>query len=417
MSQKEFIAGLDIGTTKTCCVLADVNLDNGSVDIIGVGLTPSSGLRKGVVVDLDATTEGIRTAVDKAQRMAGNITIRSVVVGITGEHMSSLNSRGVVAITSPDREITQADVDRVVDASKVIVLPPEREIIHAIPRGFIVDGQDGVKDPVGMSGGRLEVETHIVTGSSTFIDNVIKCVQRAGLAVENTVLEPIATADAVVMSAEKDLGVAMVDIGGGTTDVAVFTAGEIYYTAVLPVGGNHVTNDIAVGLRASQEDAERSKIEYGCATVDMVDEDETFGIVALGGDTPRELPRTILGNIIEPRMQEIFQMVREELIKSGYHQLLPAGVVLTGGGAMMPGALDLAEKVLGVPVRMGLPRDVGGLHDTVQSPIYATAVGLVVHASKRHRDLREEEKSATLKQGLKELFSLSRWLGRSKSNS
>ncbi len=311
MSQKEFVAGLDIGTTKTCCVLADANLESGSVDIIGVGLTPSHGLKKGVVVDLDATTEAIRIAVDKAQRMAGNVVIRSVVLGVTGEHISSLNSRGVIAITSPEREIASQDVDRVIDASKVIVIPPEREIIHAIARGFTVDGQDGIKDPMGMSGSRLEVETHIVTGSSSFLDNAAKCVQRAGFAVETSVLQPIAASDAVVMPAEKDLGVALIDIGGGTTDIAVFTSGEIYYSSVLAVGGNHVTSDIAVGLRASQEEAEKVKIESGCATVGQAGDDETFEITSLGAQSPRELPRQIIARIIEPRMQEILQMARK----------------------------------------------------------------------------------------------------------
>jgi len=385
-------------------VLAEVDLDTGSVEIIGVGLTPSSGLKKGVVVDLDATTEAVRSSVEKTQRMAGSISIRSVVVGITGEHISSLNSRGVVAITGPDREVGPSDVERVVEASKVIVLPPGREIIHAIPRGFIVDGQDGVKDPVGMSGSRLEVETHIVTGSSAFLDNVVKCVHRAGLSVDATVLEPIATSESVVLDAEKDLGVALVDIGGGTTDVAVFTRGEIYYTAVLPVGGNHVTNDIAVGLRASQEEAEKAKIKYGAASLDLVDEDDTFQITSLGADTSRDLPREILAKIIEPRVQEILQMVRAEIMKSGYLEMLPAGAVITGGASQMPGTADLAERILGMPVRLGLPRDVGGLSDTIQSPVHATAVGLVIYAAKHQADLHEHEKTATLKQTLKNFF-------------
>ena len=404
MSRKDYIAGLDIGTTKTCCVLAEVDLDDASVDIIGVGLVPSNGLRKGVVVDLDATTEGIRGAVDKAQRMAGSVSIRSVVVGITGEHISSLNSRGVVAITSSDKEITSGDVERVIEASKVIVLPPEREIIHAIPRGFMVDGQEGVKDPVGMSGSRLEVETHIVTGSTTFLDNVVKCVQRAGLVVETTILEPIATSESAVIPAEKDLGAVLIDIGGGTTDVAVFTGGEIFYTAILPVGGNHVTSDIAVGLRASQEEAERTKIASGCATLDMVLDDDIFEYASLGADAPRELPREILVRIIEPRMQEILQMVRMEIMKSGYLDSLPAGAVLTGGAALLPGTLDLAERVLGMPIRLGLPRDVGGLNDTVQSPIYTTGVGLAMFAARHCVEMRDQEKGATLKQGFIDAF-------------
>lgn len=404
MSRKEFVAGLDIGTTKTCCVLAEVDLDSQAVDIIGVGLTPSNGLRRGVVVDLDATTDGIRSAVDKAQRMAGSVAIRSVVVGVTGEHVSSLNSRGVIAITSPDREITAEDRERVIEASRVIVLPPEREIMHAIPRGFVVDGQDGVKDPIGMSGTRLEVETHIVTGSTAFLDNVVKCVRRAGLEIDTTVLEPLATAESATIPAEKDLGVVLIDIGGGTTDVAVFVNGEIYYTAVLPVGGNHVTRDLAVGLRASQEEAERIKLKYGCATLDLVDVDDTFQVTSLGADEPRELPREIMARIIEPRMQEILQMVREEVIKSGYIDLLPAGAVMTGGGSLMPGTLDLTEKTLGMPARIGLPQSVGGLNDTVQSPVYTTAVGLVVYAAKLQADLRAEEKKVTLMQSLFDIF-------------
>ena len=404
MSQREYIAGLDIGTTKTACVLADADLDAGTVDIIGVGLSLSDGLRKGIVVDLDRTTEAIQSAVEKAQRMAGTVSIRSVIAGVTGEHISSLNSRGVIAITSSDHEITAQDVERVIDASKVIVLPPEREIVHAIPRGFSVDSQDGVKDPVGMSGTRLEVETHIVTGSSTCLDNVVKCVQHAGLAMDTTVLEPIATSESAVMPAEKELGVALIDIGGGTTNVAVFTNGEIYYTAVLPVGGNHVTRDIAVGLRAALEDAETAKVKHGCATVDMVGDEQTFEVLSLGAESSVELPRQILASIIEPRMQEILHMVREELIKSGYLDLLPAGTVLTGGGAMMPGVVALAEKVLGMPVRLGLPRGVGGLKDTVQSPIYTTSVGLVMYAAKHAAGLREQEKSVTLKQGLRDVF-------------
>jgi len=404
LSRKEFIAGLDIGTTKTCCVVAEVDLDEQKVDIIGVGVEPCKGVRKGVVVDLEATTESIRKAAEKAQHMAGSVVVRSVVVGITGEHISSLNSRGVIAITGQDREIAPGDVERVIEASKVIVLPPDREIIHSIPRGFAVDGQDGIKDPVGMSGSRLEVETHIVTGSTNFLDNVGKCVQRAGLAIDMTVLEPIASSCAVVMPAEKDLGVAMIDVGGGATDVAVFTSGEIYYTSVLPVGGNHVTNDIAVGLRASVDEAERVKILYGQASGDMYAEDEEFSITRLGADSPGDLPREILTKIIEPRMQEILQMAREEIIKSGYYDMLPAGVVFTGGGSMMPGAIELAEQVLGMPVRQGTPRDIRGLSDTVESPVCATAVGLVVYAATHHAEEHAEVRSATIKQGIKDVF-------------
>ncbi|MDH7602004.1 MAG: cell division protein FtsA [Armatimonadota bacterium] len=404
MSRKDYIAGLDIGTTKTCCVLAEVDTETRAIDIIGVGLTPSEGLKKGVVVDLDATTESIRAAVEKTQRMAGSVTIKSAVVSVTGEHISSLNSRGVVAITNPDREIRLADVERVIEASKVIVLPPEREIIHAIPRGFVVDGQDGISDPVGMSATRLEVETHIVTGSTVFLDNIVKCVHRAGLVVDGTVLESIAASEAVVLDSEKQLGVALVDIGGGTTDIAVFAGGEVYYTSVIPVGGNHVTNDIAVGLRTSREEAERIKIAFGAAEMDLVGPEDTFEVTPLGADSPMELPREVLVKITEPRMQEILHMVRMEISKSGQLDMLPAGIVLTGGSSLMPGTVELAKKTLNPSVRIGVPRDVGALSDTVASPIYSAAVGLIKYAAKEQTGLQEQEKTGTLKQTLANFF-------------
>lgn len=402
MSQKEIIAGLDVGTTKTCCVISEVDLDDGNIDIIGCGMVPSDGMRRGVVVNLDTTTEAIKGAVEKAQRMAGNVTIRSVVVGVTGEHVSSLNSRGVIAITSSDKEITHSDVDRVVESSKVIVLPPEREIVHAIPRGFIVDGQDGIKDPVGLAGSRLEVETHIVTAASSFLDNTIKCIHKAGLAIESTILEPIATSEAALIPAERELGVALVDIGGGTTDLAVFTNGEICYTAVLPIGGEYVTKDIGVGLRASYEEAERIKVGFGSASKEFISDDDVVEYTKIGADESTEIPRELLFRIIEPRMTEILTMIRTELIKSEQLDLLAAGIVITGGVSQMPGILDLANEVLNMPVRLASPRDIGGLHDTVDSPIYTTAVGLIINAAKRHTLLHEQEKSDTLKQGLRD---------------
>jgi cell division protein FtsA len=404
LAEKEFIAGLDIGTTKTCCVLAELNMRDSGVEIIGVGVVPSSGLKKGVVVDLDGTTESIRSAIEKAQNMAGNIAIRSVVIGVTGEHVSSLNSPGVVAITGQDREIGPADVERVIEQSKVIVLPPEREIIHAIPRGFTVDGQDGITDPVGMSGSRLEVETHIITGASSFVDNVVKCVQRAGYSVASTLLEPIATAEAAVLPAEKELGVALIDIGGGTTDVTVFTNGQIYYTAVLPVGGCFLTKDISVGLRAGLEESERVKLSHGCAMASMVNDDEVFEITSLGADAKRELPVELLAKIIEPRMQEIFQLVKQELIKAGNREPLSAGVVLTGGGSLMPGVLEMAEEILELPARMGKPENVGGLNDAVDGPMFTTSVGLVLFAAREQTEMLTESHRSTLLQRLIGLF-------------
>ena len=406
MNQKEYIAGLDIGTTKACCVLGDVDLESGAIDILGVGMAPSTGVRKGVVVDIDATTQAIRRVVDQAQKQAGNIQIRSVMVGVTGEHIACLNSRGVIAITDEGSEISSSDVDRVVDASKVIVLPPEREIIHSIPRGFTVDGQDGIKDPIGMYGSRLEVETHIVTGSIASIDNVAKCVQQAGLAVHSEVLEPLATSVAAVLDAEKDLGVALVDIGGGTTEIAIFVDGEIFYTAVLPIGGNHISKDITVGLRTSQEEAERIKIKYGCSMLDMVEEGELFEFTSVGADDPRELPRTVLISIIEPRMEDILEGVHKELVKSGYMGNLPGGIVFSGGGALLPGVADMAAKRLEMPSRVGLPCEVGGLVDSINTPMHNTAIGLVLYAAKQQLGLRAEKKTATLKGGLRWLSKL-----------
>lgn len=404
MAHNVIIAGLDIGTTKTCCVLADVDLETDIIDVIGVGMTPSEGLKKGVVVDLDAATEAIKTATSKAKQMAGSVELRSVWVGVTGDHISSLNSKGVVAITSPDHEISESDVKRAIEQSKVIVLPPDREILQAIPRGYVVDGQDSVRDPVGMSANRLEVETHIITGSSSFLDNVTKCVERAGYAVEGRVFEPIATSESAVFPAEKDLGVALADIGGGTTDVAVYINGEIFYSAVLPIGGQFVTRDIAMGLRTAQNEAERIKISHGCASLSNVDPEEGFSYTKIG-EQPKEVPREVLVEIIEPRMQEIVELIQQEIIKSGKIDLIPAGVVLTGGAAQMSGIAELAQNVLELPVRIGCPQGIRGLNDTVETPLHSTAVGLIKYAAKNHTEMYEMQKDNTIKQGLKSLFS------------
>ncbi|MDO8683908.1 MAG: cell division protein FtsA [Armatimonadota bacterium] len=395
MAKSDIFAGVDIGTTKVCATIAEVH-DDGRIDVVGASSVPCGGVRKGVVVDMESTVQAITDSVEKAQRMYG-YDIRSVTVGVTGEHISSLNSRGVVAVTHPRREIIRDDVDRVVDESRVIVLPPDREIIHAIPRGFSVDGQDGIRDPIGMSGARLEVETHIVTGASTFLQNISKCVNRAGLEIEEMALAQLATAEAVVLPAEKELGVAMVDIGGGSTDIGVFAGGEIYYSSVVPVGGGHVTFDIGALLRASIEESERVKVRYGCALMNMVDDDDSFEILRLGADEVSVLPRReVLVKLIEPRMEEIFQMVKQEIIKSGYDDMLPAGVVLTGGGSLLSGTIELAESVLGMPIRTGVPQGFGGLVDVVNSPIYATSVGLIRYAARSQAAIREEARSSGL---------------------
>ena len=314
MAKSEILAGLDIGTSKVATTVAEVDHE-GRAEILGAASVPCAGLKKGIVVDMDATISGIRSSVERAASVAG-AEIASVVFNVTGENISSLNSRAIVAIKHDDREIKPEDVDRVLQESKRIVLPPEREIIHAIPRSFAIDGQDGIQDPAGMNGSRLEVETHIVTGATTFLQNVEKCVQRAGFEIENRVHQPIATGEAAVLQAEKDLGVVLVDIGGGTTDVAIYIGGEVAYSALLPVGGNHMTQDIATLLPTSPEEAERIKTLFGCAKVDLLDDQEMFEVKRLGVDTPVQLPRKqVLAQIIEPRCEEIFSMVNQHIYK------------------------------------------------------------------------------------------------------
>lgn len=376
------ITGLDVGTTKVCAVIAEIGTDN-QPKIVGVGTSPCVGLKKGIVVDMEATTDAIRKALDAAERMAGK-EVHSVVAGVTGEHIACLNNRSVIAITHPGREISENDMERLLDSAKVIVLPPDREVIHAIPRGYSVDGQSGVHSPVGMHGNRLEVEAHIVTGLSSFIQNVVKCVHQAGWVVDATVLEPIATGESVLLSAEKDLGVCVVDIGGGTSDVAIYVDGEIYYSGAIPVGGNHVTRDIAIGLRTSIEDAERIKREFGCASIRGSENLGTFEVRNIGGEKPRELPVKVLAEIVEPRAAEMCYLIADQIEKAGCQDRLPAGLVLTGGGSQLKGLEDLASEVLGMAARIGTPKGVTGMMEEVQSPSCATAVGLVLFGNRTH---------------------------------
>ena len=391
---RDCVVGLDIGTTKVCTVVAEIE-EPGRIRIVGVGNSLSNGIRKGVVIDIDSAAQAIVDSVEKARAMSG-YEIHRVVVGVTGEHVASLNSRGVIAITHANREITTDDVERVQDQSRVIVLPPDREIIHAIPRSYSIDGQNGIRYPVGMSGTRLEVETHIVTGAVTFLQNVAKCVHKAGLTIEATVLEPIATAEAVLLQDEKNLGVCIADIGGGTTDIAIFVDGDIYYSSAIPVGGNHVTHDISVGLRASFAESERVKREQAAATAEVMDPDTLFEVLSLGGDEPRLLPRSILAEIVEPRMHELFLMVRQEILKSGYYNMLPAGIVLSGGGSQLLGSAELCQEVTGMPTRLGSPRDIGGISDDLRSPVYATAIGLVQYGARHYHQGRSLQNENTL---------------------
>ena len=371
------IVGLDLGTTKTCVIVGEIT-DQG-VDIIGIGSYPSEGLRKGVVVNIDSTVEAIKKAVDEAEHMSG-CEISSVYAGIAGGHIKGQNSLGIVAVKG--REVDEEDVQRAIEASKAIAIPTDREILHTLPQNFIVDDQDGIRDPVGMSGVRLEAKVHIVTGAVTSIQNIVKSVNRVGLEINEIILEQIASSEAVLSNDEKDLGVALIDIGGGTTDIAVFTAGSVKHTAILPVGGNYLTSDIATGLRTPLADAEKIKIKYGCAFSALIAKEETIEVPSVGGREPREVSRQILGRIVAPRMEEILTLAYKEIVKSGYEDILAAGVVLTGGTALLEGITELAEQIFNMPVRRGRPTGIGGLNDVVNSPMYATGVGLVLYGSK-----------------------------------
>lgn len=379
MGKKEnLVVGLDIGTTKICAIVGEVK-EGGRVDIIGIGSHPSRGLRKGVVVNIESTVESIKKAIEEAELMAG-VEIKAVYTGIAGGHIKGFNSRGVIAVK--DREINKADVERVIDAARAVAIPLDREVLHILPQEFIIDDQDGIKEPLGMSGVRLEAEVHIVTGAVTSVQNIIKSCQRAGLEVLDIILEPLASGEAVLTQEEKDLGVAVADVGGGTTDVAIFLDGSIRHTAVLAIGGNHLTNDIAIGLRTPGIEAEKIKKKYGCALTSLVMDDETIEVPSMGGREPRILSRQVLSEIIQPRAEEIFDLVNREIRKTGYEDMIASGVVLTGGTAIMEGIPEVAENIIELPVRRGKPINIGGLVDIVNSPMYATGVGLVLYGAK-----------------------------------
>ncbi len=378
MPKGEIVVGLDIGTTKICTIIGEIDGDR--MEIIGVGIAPSHGLKKGVVVNIDSTIKSVENAVSEAELMAG-VEVSSVYAGIAGSHIKGINSHGVIAI-SRGREVTSADVERVIDAAKAVSIPLDREIIHVLPQQFIIDGQDGIKEPIGMSGTRLEVELHIVTGAVTSAQNIVKCVNRSGFEVDDLVLEPLASSYAVLTEDEKDLGVVLVDIGGGTTDIGIFIDGSIWHTSVLSIGGDNVTKDISVGLRAPVVDAEKIKIRYGCATPSLVKDDEMIEIPSVGERRPRTLPRQVLSEIIEPRMEEIFSLINQEIRLTGYENMIASGIVLTGGASMLNGSAELAEKIFDLPVRIGVPKGVAGLSDVISSPVYATGVGLVLYGMK-----------------------------------
>lgn len=380
---EDIIVGLDIGTTKTCAVIGRQD-ENNQIEVSGVGVAQSTGLKNGIIVNIDNTAAAIQKAIEDAELMAG-YEVSGVFVGISGQHVKGQNSRGVVAITNRNRTISHNEVKRVVEAAQAIVIPVDREIMHVLSREFSVDDQVGIKDPIGMSGVRLEAEVHIITGATASIQNMMKAVDRAGFIYHDVVFNPLASADAVIGHDEKELGVVMVDIGGGTTDIVVYMEGGVTYSSVLSVGGIHVTNDISIGLRTPLESAEMIKRKYGCAVLDLVDPNETVEVPSVGGRAPRRLFRQELTQIIEPRMTEIMEMVELELIKSGKKDMIAAGVVLTGGGAMIDGAIEAGERVFNMPVRIGTPQSIVGLKDVVGTPQFANGVGLLKYGIRMNR--------------------------------
>jgi cell division protein FtsA len=380
MSDNEIIAGLDLGTTKVCAIVAEVTDDG--LDIIGIGSVPSKGLRKGVVVNIESTVHAIKAAIDQAETMAG-VEIASVYAGIAGSHVRGINQEGVAAIAT--REVSDEDVRRVLEQAKAIPLPGDRQVIHVLPQEYIVDDQDGIREPVGMSGVRLEARVHLVTAANAAAQNIIKCCERCDLHVAEVVLEPLASAHAVLSEDEKEIGVVLIDIGGGTTDLIIHVDGAVVHTSVIPIGGINLTNDIATGLRTPMAEAERIKIKYGCAATSMVDEDETIEVPSVGGRPPRVLPRAVLCDIIEPRVEEIFQAAHHVIAETGFADMLASGVVITGGTTLLDGMPELAEQILGLPVRRGGPIGIGGLLDVVKSPAYSTGVGLVKYGASRLR--------------------------------
>jgi len=390
-AQEEIIVGLDIGTTKICAVVGEAS--GREVNIIGIGTHPSIGLRKGVVVNIESTVESIKKAVEEAELMAG-CEISSVYAGIAGGHITGFNSHGVIAIKGP--EIVKADIDRVIDAARAVAIPMDREVIHVLPQEFIVDDQAGIRNPIGMAGVRLEAKIHIVTGAVTSAHNIVKCANRAGLDVCDIVLESLASGEAVLTDEEKELGTGLLDLGGGTTDLAIFSGHNIRHTFVLALGGDNLTNDIAIGLRAPLAEAEKIKKKFGTCLASSIANDDTIEVPGMGGRKPRKLPRQILGEILEPRMEEIFTLVQREIFRAGMENLINSGLVLTGGTSLLDGVTDVAESVFNLPTRQGKPQGISGLVDVVNNPMYATGVGLVLYGAKNQTEKKFRIRDANI---------------------
>ncbi|HEY7449330.1 MAG TPA: cell division protein FtsA [Vicinamibacterales bacterium] len=383
MGHKErYLVGLDVGTSKIAAIVGEL-MDDGTVEIIGLGEADSRGIRRGAVVNLESAVESIKKAIEDAELMAG-VEIDSVHLTISGPHIKGFNSRGVIAVAGKNREITRDDVRRAIEAARAVALPTGREILHVLPQDFVIDEQDGVGAPVGMTGARLEVNVHIVTGAVSATQNLVACVNRAGISVADTVVSQLAASESVLTPDEKDLGVALLDVGGGTTDLAIFERGSLWHTAVLGIGGDHFTNDIAVGLRTPVPDAEKIKRRSGCSLSSLIDEDETIEVASVGGRRPRVMARRILSEILQPRAEEIFHQAWDEIRRAGYERSLNSGIVITGGGAILEGMPEIAEQIFDLPIRRGSPSSAGGLSDHVNTPTLATAVGLVQYAQRNH---------------------------------
>jgi len=401
----QIIVGLDIGTSKIACIVAEAAPD-GRVDVVGIGTHPSKGLRRGVVVNIESTVESIRLAIEEAELMA-DVDIKKVYVGIAGSHIRGYNSHGVVA--TKNGEVAEEDVTRVVEAAKAMNIPADQQILHVLPQEYIIDRQDGIREPVGMSGVRLETRVHVITGAVSSAQNIIKCCNRCDLDVSDMVLEQIASSEAVLSQDEKDIGVLLVDIGGGTTDLAIFIDGAIRHTAVIPVGGDHLTNDLVAGLRTSAREADTLKKKYGSCMSAMISADETVEVPRVGGRPPQSMPRQVMAQLLEPRMQELFELVREELDRSGYRELVAAGVVLTGGSSLLEGTQELADEIFELPVRIGRPQDIGGLVDVVNSPIFATGVGLIKYGQRYRTEQQHHYNDDGNGGGM--LSGIKRWFG------
>jgi cell division protein FtsA len=396
---KDLVVALDIGTSKVVAIVAERFADD-RIEIIGMGNQESRGLKKGVVVNIEATVNSIQRALQEAELMA-DCKIRDVFVGIAGSHIRSFNSTGLVPIK--DREVTALDVERAIETAKAVNIPADQQILHILPQEFIIDGQGDVREPLGMSGVRLEVKVHIVTGAVSAAQNIIKCVRRCGLEVSDLILQPLASSIAVLSDDEKDLGVALVDIGGGTTDIAIFTGGAIRHTAVLPIAGDQITNDIAMALRTPTQDAEEIKRRFGCALRSMADPADEFEVPGLGERGPRKLSRHALAEVIEPRVDELYQLVQQALRQSGYEELLSSGIVLTGGSSVMQGMIELGEEIFHMPVRVGIPKYVGGLSNVVQSPRFATAIGLLLEGVSQKQRLQQSQSGGSVSQALRRM--------------